>query len=517
MDTVRVNILAHIPSFIHRLGRKYANPRVNQLVWQLAVPLIFLLIVMFFYPTGEKFEFSADEGINLMKAMLVDHGYPLYSNIWSDQPPLFTYLLAFDFKVFGYKVGAGRDLVLLFSTLLVWAAYRFLDIAWGRGPALAGVLFLFTMPQYVILSVSVMIGLPSIALAVLSLLFLALWHQQHRFRWVILSAVALSLSILIKLFTGFLAPIFVAGLVIAEYPGMRRSIHWRNLLLPAVIWGLVFSGLTIVTSLLFVGIHNIPELVDTHLAATHLIDYRSEVYYTINFHLKPARPFLFLTLVGIIFIFQSRRWLCLYPLAWMVSAYLLLYYHAPVWEHQQLLVTVPAALLGAVALYEGLKLAIKIIRPLDLSSLVSLARTISLIGLLYLVFEFRVPEPFNSLRLAPSLTTSEFDLGPLTSKFFDMMVRYAPETHWVVTDLPMYAFRARLLVPPNLAVISDKRIKTGYIDEAEILATIQEYNPEQVLLGRFTYTTLDSYLAQHYRTVLVKDQMKLYIRKDLRN
>ncbi len=106
-------------------------------------------------------------------------------------------------------------------------------------------------------------------------------------------------------------------------------------------------------------------------------------------------------------------------------------------------------------------------------------------------------------------------MGPLVEKFFIKMLKFAPETNWVVTDLPMYPFRARLPVPPNLAVFSLKRVETGNLTEEQVLDTIREYNPEQVLLGRFQFPVIEIYLRRGYRLVYFKDDMKLYVRNDL--
>jgi hypothetical protein len=95
------------------------------------------------------------------------------------------------------------------------------------------------------------------------------------------------------------------------------------------------------------------------------------------------------------------------------------------------------------------------------------------------------------------------------------MLKFAPQTNWVVTDLPMYAFRARLPVPPDLAVFSSKRITTGNLTEGQIMQTILKYQPEQILFGRFTYPNIEIYLRENYRLVHSKDEMKLYVRRDL--
>lgn len=490
------------------------RPWLNLLIWHLGVPFVFIIVVFFFFPYSATFEFSTDEGINLMKALLVDHGYSLYADIWSDQPPLFTYMLVLVFRFFGLKVGAARFFVLLLSALLMWATFQFTRLAWGKYHALAGAVVLFLLPKYMLLSVAVMVGLPSIAFASLSLLALGLWHTQRKTMWIILSATALGLSVLTKLFTGFLAPIFVVGLLIAEFAHGHENRNWRTILTPAILWGVVFTIITLSAGLALVGPSNIPQLLEPHITATHVADFQENEILTLHWHLRQAKTFLFLALVGTVLMVRSKRWLYLYPLAWMVSAYLLLSQHTPVWDHQQLLVTIPAAMLGGVAFYEGSKFALQYIRSYE-RSWAGILRAAAFIGAFFLIFNFRVTEPINLLRLQPSITNSDFEMGPLVEKFYTKMLKFAPETNWVVTDSPMYAFRARLPVPPNLAVFSLKRVQTGNLTEAQVLDTIREYNPEQVLLGRFEFPMIEKSLGEGYRLVHVDDYTRLYIRRDL--
>jgi hypothetical protein len=61
-------------------------------------PLIPAVIVPFWLsllgPWWRVYEFHPDEGVNLMKAALVANGYHLYNQIWNDQPPVLTLILA---------------------------------------------------------------------------------------------------------------------------------------------------------------------------------------------------------------------------------------------------------------------------------------------------------------------------------------------------------------------------------------------------------------------------------------
>ena len=139
----------------------------------------------------------------------------------------------------------------------------------------------------------------------------------------------------------------------------------------------------------------------------------------------------------------------------------------------------------------------------------------AIVLILTMFFSFRPPESILLLNPLPSLSGSGLDLGPITEKFLLKMIDHAPETNWVVTDLPMYAFRARLPVPPNLAVFSLKRVETGNLTEEEVAETVRKYMPEQVLIGRFTYPSLEGFLEQHYRVIHSKEGMRLYLRKDL--
>lgn len=484
-------------------------------LWQLVVPLVFLLIVIFFFPSRTRFEFSSDEGLELMKAMLVEREYSLYGEIWSDQPPLFTDLLAGVIRLFGTKVGAARFLVVGFSCLLLWSAYYFMKLVWGSMTALAGVIMIFLLPKYLSLSAAVMAGLPGISLAMCSLLALSLWHLRRKPIWLILSAIALSLSLLIKLITGFLAVIFVLGILAGGFARYKGDLNWRKLLGPPALWIAVFAGFTLLGGLLLVGPANVPQLLETHLFAENVEGFRDNAALTINFHLKKVIPLLILALVGTFFSLQGKRWLVLYPLAWMVTAYGLLLFHSPVWDHHQLLVTIPAAILAASAFVEAAGLLWRIIRSHLHSDPKGLLQIAALISLAAVFFTFRLQEPFSLLNPVPSISSSDLGLGADKEAFLRKMIKFAPQTEWVVTDLPMYAFRAGLPVPPELAVFSLKRVITGNLKEEDVLAAVIKYSPEQVLIGRFEYPILERYLAENYRLIEMKDKVKLYLRKDL--
>jgi len=478
------------------------------------IALIFLAFTYFYYPFQEKLQFDTDEGLNLMRSSLVSLGHPLYIEVSSDQPPLFTQLLGLLMRVFGFEVNPARLLVLLFSTLLVWAGAQFLQLTWGK---LAGISFLplvILLPRYLELSVSVMIGVPSIAMAVISMLFVTIWHQKHNNLWLALSGFVLALSVLIKLFTGFLAPIFLVGITTTMYFSEKETgLSWE-MLRPALIWSICFAGTLSLLGLILVGTQNMWQIILPHITATNSIVLQEESS-NINSYLQAAIPMLLLALFGVLVSIYRRNWLSLYPLAWATVAYIFLSFYSPVWYHHQLLVTIPAALLAAAGVGEGLLALIQLKQPSGRRLLPALLGVAALISFA-LVFNHYLPELRSELLESPRLSSDaplRVTQGKL--KVLKTMSKYINQTKWIVTDMPMYAFRVHRPVPPDLATFSQKRLVIGSLTDKDIIADMLTYHPEQVLMARFTIPALETYLQKNYTLVLSVEFFRLFIRNDL--
>lgn len=489
------------------------------LIWPALISLAFVILALFFFPGWRQLILSTDEGIELARSMLVDRGYSMYSQIWSDHPPLFTYMLVGIFRLVGERFYFARLLTLGLSVSLLWSVFYFLYLAVGKWTAVAGTLLVVLLPMYLTLSVSIMIGLPAIALAAVSLALLAVWHT-YRLGWALaFSAILLTLSVMIKIFTGLLAPIIVLGLLAAEVFRQPRNPSWMMRMAPAVAWGLIFSISLVGLGWALVGPQSMTQLLTIHLEAGTTSIFQDETF-SLAYVLQPVHPILFLAAFGGVYTIVNRRWLLLYPLAWMLAALLLLSNLRPVWLHHQLLVTIPAAMLASVSVYEVLAWLVK---ELTLHQHEINIRNLLLVGALFglglYLFTWRVPETLRLVSWKPVSPLAGFDLSDAQEKVLVQVNKYAPQTQWIVTDLPTYGFLAGLPVPPELAVMSMKRIETGDLTQADILQTIQNYHPEQVLLGRREYPQVQVYLEENYRRISNKefDQagLKYYIRPDL--
>lgn len=486
---------------------------LGDLLLPIVAALVFFAFTFSYYPFREKIQFDTDEGLNLMRSMLVTNGHALYSEVSSDQPPLFTQILGLLFRLVGFEVNPARMLVLLFSTLLVWSGVYFLQITSGK---LSAILFLplaVLAPRYLELSISVMIGVPSIALAGVSILLVTLWHQKRNNLWLVLSGFGLALSVLIKLFSGFLAPVFLIGITSSMYFDNRKNgLSWK-MLNPALIWGTSFAGLGILLGLILVGPQNLGLIIFPHIEASLIAEFQG-ARNTINFQLQAAIPLILLGLWGALVSIYKRNWLLLYPLVWSALAYVLFSFHSPVFYHHQLLITIPLVLLASAGVGEGV-FAIFSLR--QLSGIIRPQFFLAVVALLGFVMVTRHYSPLLKKELLDQPHIGGVDLvaTPGKLRILRTMNEYADRTNWIMTDMPMYAFRVHKPVPPSLATFSQKLLITGVLTDEDILAAMRKYHPEQVLMARFEIPALETYLQENYTLILSEEFFRLFIRNDL--
>lgn len=472
-----------------------------------AAAVLFFIGVERFYP-HDAFSMGADEGINAMKALLVDRGYRLYDQIWSDQPPLFTHLLRFWFDCFGADVVHGRLLVLLFAAVLVFTVYDLVRLCWSHAAALAAVLLLVASTHFLPFSVSLMIGLPSLACALLSLWALVRWQRTESQGWLVLSGTLMSLSLGIKLFTAFLLPLFAAWPAFVSWLRGRRR-PWR----PALLWLVAVAGPLAAVLLVLVGPADLDQLIAPHVAARAAAAFSERRGSRVLMQTVPLDwPFVLLAMLGTLLIITRRCWdLALVPL-WAAAALVTLLFHAPVWPHHYLLLSIVAGPAAGVAVAEIFAAR----RPgragaAHTALVVPVAAGVTLLALAWSI-------PYRAALFAPPEAVGWE--GPQAT--VDAMQPFAHWTTMVLTDSPMYAFRAGLASVPDLAVVTAKRKQTGNLSIADVVGGLQRYAPEQVLLTNAlppaTVDALISAMGDRYQLVFTNPappHARLFVRSDV--
>ena len=94
------------------------------------------------------------------------------------------------------------------------------------------------------------------------------------------------------------------------------------------------------------------------------------------------------------------------------------------------------------------------------------------------------------------------------------MREHAGPSDVVVTDRLMYAFRAGLNVPPHLAVISSKRLRTGALTGSDVLEFIRRERPAVVLFERFNWESVIPWLDENYDSLASGNGPVLYLRPE---
>lgn len=446
---------------------------------------LYVGFVLAIRPVKQTFEFDYDEGLNLMKALLYSKGFSLYSQIWSDQPPLATVLLSGWFSLFGQSVFAARVLILLFSALLTWSFYQILRNSLARIPAFYGTLLLFTSWLFVRASISVMIGIPCAAMAMLSIYILVLYKKHDCKRLLVLSGVLLALSLQTKLITVFLIPLILFYIVDSR---IRKRIT-KKVLFSALLWLITIFSIYVLVGFSYHAL-DYRYLVKAHTSQpieADIINYNSQEY--LQFLFSQDYDYLFLAGIGAAAIILNKQREGFLPLIWLTTATLVLLNHKPIWYHHYTMLAIPIAWLGAY----GFALVLNSFPAGWYSNFKQNIKKVSFpcfaIGLLvYLMIA--IP--------AKPLTKPEKD-----PTVMQLVLKYRESTHWVFTDRPIYAFYAGLLVPPEIAVMSRKRFNSGDLTLDYLLKILQTYRPEQIVLARWTQkiksdSKISAYIDQNY-------------------
>jgi 4-amino-4-deoxy-L-arabinose transferase-like glycosyltransferase len=476
-------------------------------------------------PLKDVLQFDPDEGIELAKVILLSQGYRLYDQVWNDQPPLLTLLLSEWFKVFGTNIEAARILILSFSTLLVGAFYQTLRFSLGIGSALLGTTALCLTLNFLRLSVSVMRGLPAIALAMLGLYFLLLAtpadsktdHSRPFPLWqlglgTIASGICCGLSLQIKFFTVLLFPACLLHLLLGwhwhQHLKKPTPQRWSMTLLWLFVCSITFVGIGLATQSF-----SLEQLLGTHWDGARQGSLQREPsWQLLLMFLAQDLDYSLLAGIGLWQLLRDRnmRWPTL-PLTWLITVLVILNFYQPLWYHYYPLLSIPVVWLAAHGVTQSYsfiqqKQWMRQIRWAKLRPISGrgLATGFLILAIVLAPVKVTILVVQNRLFVQDSISKAEI---------IQQVQAYQSQTRWLFTDLPIVSFYTGIKVPPELAVFSTKRLQSDGLGIPKLLEILETYQPEQVLLGRYPKVEkgIQPYLDKSYVKLRTQDKITQYV------
>lgn len=544
----------------------------QHLLFNFLIPSAFFILALWLMPVASAFQFDTDEGQELIKAVLYSQGFELYTEIWSDQAPLLTIFLHNWFQIFGESVFAARILILSLATVLVWSFCQTLRICLGNLPAIIGTAMLGISCNFLRLSVSVMIGIPSLTFAMLSVYTLVLYQHNKKTYLLLFSGAFLAISLQIKMFTIFLIPLIVLQIlgskIIVQYQddiaililfrckeywfreqgtgkGERRDVPHesgklynnlsafqkpfflfgaKSLFLKMKIWKILFPILLWLFSLAIVFILMGLRLNSASPENMFLSHFQGDLkagFPTANSLSDLITMFLqeidytLLATVGIFVAIRKNNWVNIFPVMWLACTIILLLNHKPLWYHHYLLISIPLTWLASY----GVSLALKHCQNKNSGKkfvLIKLKQLSLPIIAFYLVCFALLVTPVKLIAMQVE-NHHLWQKTQINKQTLEEISKYKEDTSWLLTDVPIYGFYAGINIPPEIAVLSRKRFASGVIDQKFISQLMEKYHPEQIVIDRFPRVgeLLEIFAKEKYKIIPQSNVQKHYILKKI--
>jgi hypothetical protein len=493
-------------------------------------------------PLSTAVKIGADEDYELSKATLCNHGYNLYTQIWNDQPPLVTFIIANLIRAVPHSILAPRLLTVGFTMVLLAATFTLIRAVSGTLAASVATVMLIGSPGFLELSASVMQEIPALAPVIAAMCVLLIGRHSKWQVTELLAGLVFGFALQMKLIGAAYLPI--AGLILwfrskpLLYYGVATQLSCgtndgraRRLSKGTFAFGtsmfVTFIALNYLTgNSLLLQLH---QSWAAHFATAKSFEYGSpqEHGYDWSVPLKNWETTV-PALLGL-WVLASRlrrRWEVL-PVFWLILTFVVFGRHKPWWAYYYIHNALPlcwCAGVGIAFLWEELRsrytqslssdsappnegkrspYRLRSQRPFHAGRIRWQAAALLLLGLCaagWMGARLYLEE--QAIRSAPQLYTC------LVLKEIE---RFKPFTKFMFSDQPIYSFHADLPMPPHLAVLSLKRLWTGELDNAGIRAELETLKPGLILLGKESREVpYEELLNREYRLVYQDSANRLY-------
>jgi 4-amino-4-deoxy-L-arabinose transferase-like glycosyltransferase len=445
--------------------------------WAVAGPAAVLALALLLrMPAINGGQIDYDEGVYWQSLRSMAAGHPLFSQVYSSQPPAFLLLIFPFYRVLGQSLVGARVAVLFVFLVGLAAAYRLVSQLSRRAAGMIAISVLAADPVCFRESVVLQADLPAMGFALIGLALAV--EATGRSRQVggraMAAGVALTTGFLVKPLAAASGPAVMVAL--ASLPLLRRQ-RFRGYALATA--GALAAAVVILLPFLSVWRPLWDQTVGLHLVARGAqiggLDARSVLLEV---------PVLILGTAGFLVALRHAPRLALVVGAWGAAGALMLAIQRPLWPHHLVALTVPLALLagGLAELPFGSR---------KLSLLTRLAVLLVLAGSIGSALYVRQQQlSDDSLRPAVARLQAATGAGDL-----------------VVTDDQYLVALAGRDTPPQLVDTSLVRINSGELTAAQVELIAKRSGARAVLLGGGRLSelpALEDWARTHYR---VREQL----------
>jgi hypothetical protein len=431
-------------------------------------------------------EIGPDEHYEVMKALLWARGYSMYEQVWNDQPPVLTVLLGLAFKLFGPTIGVARAVASIFGIGLMLGCWFWASRQCGIIAGYLSVAYLLVAPEVLKLSVSAMLELPAIAMALIAIFPLLRWKKNRNRYWLLVSGGIFAVAVQTKFTATLVAPALIAEILLASHGADRRKLMtdaFQNLM----TWGTCASGAILACGMLLGSDYE--QAWVSHFGPQ--VARQSDGAF--NYGITPRlflehREALWAAGTGLlVMVFRRDARRLAFPFVWLLTVAIVHLWHHPWWDYYYLHFAVPLAWFAGYGAAEMVCIA----RDSHLHP--TLRPSSRALGALWLAWALGVLlVVIGGGRLILEVHEIQNQKWVEDSALVRKLREYGKRTNWIYTRSTIYAFHAGLLVPPEVAVLPAKRFWSGQITDQQILAVLNRYHPEQLLLSNSPHVSFNA-------------------------
>lgn len=432
-----------------------------------------------------------DEGVYWQSLRSMANGHPLFSNVFSSQPPLFLLSVYPFYMIFGQSLGAARIALLFFSLAGIVGAYVAGSALGHRMIGAVACVLLALDPLYEHGAHTLQAELPSVALQIWAVACAALaMRSSGRWRpWLAVGAGALlGCALLIKLFAIVaLVPIvfYLSAPLARRWLDENGKLRWpvraeaqEGLRQIAPTLGLLavgFLGAVIVILLPFVGQLGVvyDQVVQFHLAAAQANSHSlSNNLQIINDTIRDT-PLIYIAVAAVVVVVWRRMWVSAPLILWALADFIMLIRQQPLLDHHVVLLVPALALITGCGAYGAWQ---AFTEP-------SRRRVIQTIVLVMLILACVVGLTLNR-------NQNELANAPLPARTLSMALALqgvSAPSEVVLSDDQYVAALANRDVPPQLVDTSAVRITSGYLTARQMEDLVTGARVHAILFanGRF--------------------------------